>query len=459
MVTTSHVNGQGLWRSWQRSFRRPLDALLDLMDNAIDANHGHGKIRISSCTAETDGNDGLLLLNSYSKKAYKEMQQVLEVFSSQKEREAIGENGVGVKQASANLANLAIVVTRKGKRFQVGVLCASLQRQEGIHIPSFTLAGNCLEEELEDLCDDATFRKCMEYLGGIPSDAGKRTPTRRNSTALCHAGRDRLLRLMKDMSDPKEWPEKDCVFGLLLDQMRLDQTIESLLNELESTLPSTYLHLHAYRCDITINKNPLKFQYWERRLAELTCFPIKVSRSVDVQKVETDQMSDPKENSNKIRIFVGFDPQRSKDDNQQSCTSLYIYSRECGRLVKHVPDARNEIGLTASGTLFCQGLTVIVDDFESSLREYLLSIATVWNQFIIFVDSCVVMLSLAVSADSNKTRHCVVGRSQRRYSSAKCVCLDSSRDLFILSSPLGRLWFKRRTQRGSEKTLFGSEGP
>ena len=30
-VARSHVNGQGLWRSWQRSFRSPLDAMLDLV--------------------------------------------------------------------------------------------------------------------------------------------------------------------------------------------------------------------------------------------------------------------------------------------------------------------------------------------------------------------------------------------------------------------------------------------
>ena len=34
-VARSHVNGQGLWRSWQRSFRSPLDAMLDLVGEIL----------------------------------------------------------------------------------------------------------------------------------------------------------------------------------------------------------------------------------------------------------------------------------------------------------------------------------------------------------------------------------------------------------------------------------------
>ena len=447
MAATSHVNGRGLWRSWQRSFRRPLDALLDLIDNAVDANHGHGRVRISN-GLPNDDDGGLLLLNSYNVKAYKEMHKVLEVFSSQKDQQAIGENGVGVKQASANLSNFSIVITRNDTKFQVGILSVSLQRTEGIHIPSYTFEGN-LEQRYEELTEvDQVFAQCMEYLGGRPvplnnedESGASETEKKLSDSDIASfrlAGRLKLLDLMSHMSRAEEWREHQCVFGLLLDQVRIQQTVESLLDELSEALPKIYLHLQAHQCDITIQNKPLHFQYWERRLAELSCFPVTVSRTVDYRTADKDEISDPKVNANNLRVFAGFDPIRSSADNQHSCASLYIYSRECGRLVKHVPDARNELNLSAGGTQFCQGLTIILDDYESSLRTcsflldsvyrlQLLNKATqIISPFFLFVQSC--------SVDPNQTRHCLGRRCQRRHSSGQFLCLAPSDCVHVLQS-------------------------
>jgi hypothetical protein len=41
-----------------------------------------------------------------------------------------------------------------------------------------------------------------------------------------------------------------------------------------------------------------------------------------------------------------------------------IYSRQSGRLITDYEDARNLLGLTATGTDYSQGLTIIVDDFH-----------------------------------------------------------------------------------------------
>lgn len=363
VAATSHVNGIGLWRSWQRSFRRPLDALLDLVDNAVDANQGRGRIRVSQ-TMPNREDQGILMVNSFPKDSYKEMHQILEVFSSQKEQTAIGENGVGVKQASANLSDFTVVVTLKGTRFQVGFLCISLQQQEGIHIPSFTIDGNW-EDEIEALCEsDSPFYYCMEFMGGRRPD--ELSPDHAARAAYRAAGQDRLLELMGHMAEFNQNSE-DCVFALLLDQLRIQQSAESLLNELKKVLPSTYLHLQSNQCDILIQNEELTFQYWERRLVELTYFPIRVGPNVPVFTLDKENVDFPKE-SNQLRVFMGFDPLRvANNETQTSTASLYIYSRKCGRLIKHTADCRNELNLSAGGTAFCQGLTVILDDFHSTL--------------------------------------------------------------------------------------------
>jgi len=383
VASSSHVNGQGLWRSWQRSFRSPLDALLDLVDNAVDANHGEGRIRMFTTDSKSEHPDGkmiegLLMMNSFPKESYKEMHKVLEVFCSQKEQQAIGENGVGVKQASANLSNFNVVLTKMGSRFQIGILSASLQQPEGVVIPSYSLEEGCdWLQEIEQLCEkDDHFRESMMHLGGKfcflkgTAEAQLETPATldiETQMQFLADGKERLHELMVYMSqEDGDWGSHECVFGLLLDQLRIDQSADSLLRSLRKDLPKTYLHLTAQTCDILIGNQPLIHQYWERRLVELTYFPIKISRTVGVMNPGTD-LENPTHDANILRVFLGFDTNRCSDNQEQSSACMYIYSRECGRLVKHVGDARSELGLSAGGTTFCQGLTIVLDDFESSL--------------------------------------------------------------------------------------------
>ena len=76
----------------QRSFRSPLDALRDCVDNAVDANRGEVKIRIFGDSRKVTGREnsdpveGLLMMNSFPEENYKEMNKVLEVFCSNKEQ-------------------------------------------------------------------------------------------------------------------------------------------------------------------------------------------------------------------------------------------------------------------------------------------------------------------------------------------------------------------------------------
>jgi hypothetical protein len=69
-----------------------------------------------------------------------------------------------------------------------------------------------------------------------------------------------------------------------------------------------------------------------------------------------------------FRVYAGFDAQIFKKGNSEKrCCSLYIYSRQSGRLITHHIDARTILGLSAGGTEFCSGLRVIMDDFEGIL--------------------------------------------------------------------------------------------
>ena len=62
---------------------------------------------------------------------------------------------------------------------------------------------------------------------------------------------------------------------------------------------------------------------------------------------------------------MGFDPIAAKS-KMHTC-QLYIYSRSAGRLIKKLNDARKFLRLNSTGSQFCQGLVIIVDDWEGQL--------------------------------------------------------------------------------------------
>ena len=363
-AATSHVNGIGLWKAWGRSFRQPIDAFLDILDNAVDAieanRFGRGKVRID--TIPVSG--GVSILNSFPESKYKEMHAMLDVYSSQKQNDEIGENGVGVKQASASLSDFTLVITRKRARFQVGVLASSLQTEEGVRIPSYTFEEGCnLKEEILRLSEsDVVFRQSMIHFGGFEARLGTNLSMEEWENSFLLKGQHRLEETFLDLvNEHGEWASDHCVYGLYLDQLRFDDA--SILAELRDTLPHKYIHLSEDHCDILIGgKRPI-FQYWERRLVELTCFEFQVS---NIHDFKSDNVNDPR-NASTLRLFIGFDHIRCSSFNQQSTGALYIYSRESGRLIKHLSDCRTELSLPAGSSDYSQGLTIILDDYQSSL--------------------------------------------------------------------------------------------
>ena len=168
------VDGKGLWRSWKRNFKNKLLALLDLIDNSLDAaiitkdnNNSSsqvedfvGRVHIypddvetttitlddddddnapdtmqssssssssryfatqqqqqpaavtSATTTTTRRSTGLVILNN-SHRPIKSMKDCLGVYNSSKVNSGagdIGENGVGLKQGCATLSNLSFVL-------------------------------------------------------------------------------------------------------------------------------------------------------------------------------------------------------------------------------------------------------------------------------------------------------------------------------------------------------------
>eukprot|EP00984_Skeletonema_dohrnii_P001077 scaffold338_cov76-Skeletonema_dohrnii-CCMP3373.AAC.1 len=167
------VNGKGLWRSWKRNFQSKLLALMDLIDNSLDAavvgsrklggnsNNFIGRVhvypdKLLQITNPNHQNSttttGILLLNN-SQRSIRPLQHILEVYNSSKTHsgsEHIGENGVGLKQGAATLSDLTFVLVKKKRRnggngavmenvleeeeegvIELGLIAESLQREEG----------------------------------------------------------------------------------------------------------------------------------------------------------------------------------------------------------------------------------------------------------------------------------------------------------------------------------------
>ena len=193
------VNGKGLWRSWKRNFQSKLLALMDLIDNSLDAavmdtdsggcssssnsnidtssscqkNDFIGRVHVypdvlhetpttSTSTTNTPSSTtttGIILINN-SHTSIRPLQQILEVYNSSKTHSGsshIGENGVGLKQGAATLSDLTFVLVKKKKRqrrvsrdgddgddsdgegvIELGLIAESLQREEGCCLPAFT---------------------------------------------------------------------------------------------------------------------------------------------------------------------------------------------------------------------------------------------------------------------------------------------------------------------------------
>ncbi|KAL3798341.1 hypothetical protein HJC23_004994 [Cyclotella cryptica] len=146
----TRVDGKGMWNSWTRNFRTHTLALLDLIDNALDASiqapgevsdNFIGRVHILPDIFERDERPkltttGITIVNN-SWKPIRSLAQVLEVYNSSKLDAGsgdIGENGIGLKQGCAALSDLSFILVKNGddSRCELGIVAEQLQRVESV---------------------------------------------------------------------------------------------------------------------------------------------------------------------------------------------------------------------------------------------------------------------------------------------------------------------------------------
>jgi hypothetical protein len=141
---------------------------------------------------------------------------------------------------------------------------------------------------------------------------------------------------------------------------------KSMMEELFIGLPKYYIHI-PNDFHISINEKRVFFNFWQKRMVHMMRFDQLISKNIHYQEEDDDIKHSPSNNTMKVRIFCGFDAIRVTNEKEQKSTSMYIYSRKSGRLIKHEADARNMLKITAGGTAYCQGLTCLVDDFDGNI--------------------------------------------------------------------------------------------
>ncbi len=304
---------------------------------------------------------------------------------------------IGLKQGCAALSDLSFVLVKNSNQISFGFIAKSLQHEEGCYLPSFVFdqSKNVISNLRSILTqkDLSNVANCVTEYGFGDFDKGI----------------DMLVNHINQMKDNNDWGQHEYVFKLVITDVKQnnessggdsseneipyeEETLTSVVSSVIASsvtrrspsskknhsknkqspfrsmmqdvfveLPRYYVHIPD-DFHIKVNKKQVSFNFWQKRLVSLMRF----DQSVSTDKYIRDQ-HDIRISSNnymKVRIFCGFDPIRVSSETDQKAASLYIYSRKSGRLIKHEPDARNMLKITAGGTDFCQGLTCIVDDVD-----------------------------------------------------------------------------------------------
>lgn len=342
----SGVSGYGMFRSFKRTFKTGFMAMLDIFDNAVDATLDRYGGYIE-CFRDPD-DPGTIIMHNNSDKPIVPVEEILNINQSSKRdrEEDVGENGVGVKQACGYLSNLSFVLTKNRRQFSFGILSYELQTDDQPVLPSYVLPdtseGGSLRSSLQDLTDrhDSLEQSLKSWGGGD-----------------VNLGLEFLLKKMEILEKSND----DYMFSLVIVKISMDP--EVLLDDLKTKLPLYYIHIPG-TLSIKVDGEILKARYWERRLVDLTAADLKISKKE--LYIEDPRWQDPTD-AYKLRIFMGFDVTRAKKQLDTQL-SMYIYSRKTGRLIKKERDARNILGLGASGSEFSAGFTVIVDDVTSQFE-------------------------------------------------------------------------------------------
>ena len=335
----------------------------------------------------------------------------------------------GLKQGCAALSDLSFVLVKNKvnnqNQLSFGIIAKDLQHEEGCYLPSFELDPDSprstkfkLKEIFNDV-DMAQVTKLIEEYGlGSLKNGINMLATHIDSLTNSEewGSQDYVFKLIitdiqkgaesEDDSDDEEHDneeDEDGTEGNMLESvvssslsssyrnrkdlsrkasgssMVLDATVHEakakdvdhsfmkLLDELKLKLPKYYIHIPD-NMNISVKGTKISFNYWQRKLVGLMRFDQKICEHESFRDAENFQ--EPISSNIKVRIFCGFDPDRVNETRKTKIppsASLYFYSRKSGRLIKCEPDARNMLKLNASGTMYCQGLTCIIDDVDGQM--------------------------------------------------------------------------------------------
>ena len=268
----SHIDGEGLWNSFTRSFSSPLMACFDLIDNVFDASpQFQGRLNIDVDVEEFDRDDdpmklditnGFYILNN-CQNPVKPMEDVLTVFNSDKRnaRSQIGENGVGVKQGCATLSDISFVVSRNEQVYSLGVLAKTLQKPSGPYFPSFEFA---FDKQFADADESYTLYSFLKTelisIANLNKDIAEVFKEYGYSDEK--KGIHRLITNMMRMND-EEWAEHKYTFCLLIHDLKHGDNTDFLLN-VSSELSKHYLHV-PHNFEVWFGTHRVKFNHWPNR--------------------------------------------------------------------------------------------------------------------------------------------------------------------------------------------------
>lgn len=410
---TTTVDGQGMWRAWTRVFAKPESAALDLLDNCFDAAlrpDFHGKVSLESASS-------ILFIRNNSQRPIKRLKDTLTVYKSSKnsemshnvfdtsnsgssntatnseilrteddpsqQKDAIGENGVGLKHGCATLTDCSVIITRNSSTIEIGFICRQLQTSQGVYLPSFSF-------EATETTVEAVKLPIHDWL----QKHGKVQETL--ATALRSDGGFDSVVVVEDIVAQwvhslwnDYWKEESHVFLLVLCNLKKSAQTKGIiehslisfssqspasvfLKQIKKILPEYYINLPSYgKFDFLIDRERIEFSFWQRRLVELTKFEVHVPTSAPFESLPDHVWVQGGEDRYKLSIYCGFDAHRVNSDINKgigtSTCRLYIYSCQAGRLILKELDARFLLGLSSSGVDFTQGLTVIVNDSQGKL--------------------------------------------------------------------------------------------
>jgi hypothetical protein len=393
-------------------------AVWDLVDNALDASDERtGRLeieahRLFSRTSSRRPVTGLVFLNTCSK-PIKDITEILKPYNSSKtnSQSLIGENGVGVKQACATLSDLSFVFTKNGTMISLGILAKDLMQPDGVYFPTATFRMaleniNRMEDDtvakLHEIllqCHPAV-RKVLHTYGKL-DDGDCLTDYDSTEDAMENRAIQRLAHQVCSLYTTAPWQNYNYVFCLIMEDLlqggssakgpahrlgtRAATTespyeqrkgrVVSLMEEIEAEAPLHYLHVQE-SFQFIVDGGPVNFSYWQRRLVELSRFSVLIDTQAVSEKdntpldleAEAEQLNaSPSSTKYFVDVFVGFDTLQEAHPTEKGHALLCVHSRKAGRLIKRYKDCRGYLGLGNSGTDFCQGLTIILDDRDGRL--------------------------------------------------------------------------------------------